>query len=89
MPHTPDISRNLGSAQALARFFLRLVILSIFAALGNQGFGKTLESLLVLAVFYCIFSAAIRRETPFEPVLTHFDEAAAYAVIACLAAWAS
>ena len=89
MPHSPDIPRDFGSAQALTRFFLRLVILGIFAALGSQGFGKTPESLLVLAVFYCIFSAAIRRETPFGPVLTHFDEAAAYAVIARLAAWAS
>jgi hypothetical protein len=88
MPHTPDIP-HFGSAQALTRFFLRLVILSIFAALGSQGFGKTLESLLVWAVFYCIFAAAVRREKPFGPVLTHFDEAAAYAVIARLAAWTS
>ena len=88
MPHTPDIP-HFGSAQALTRFFLRLVILGIIAMLGSQGFGRTLESLLLLAVFYCIFSAAIRRETPFDPALTHFDEAAAYAVIARLAAWAS
>jgi hypothetical protein len=89
MPHPPNISRDFGSAQVLTRFFLRLVILSIFAVLGPQGFGKTLESLLVLAAFYCVFIAAIRREEPFAPVLTHFDEAAAYAVIARLAAWAS
>ena len=89
MPHTPDISRYFGSAQALTRFFLRLVILSIFAVLGSQGFGKTLESLLVLAVFYCVVVAAIRREEPFGSVPTHFDEAAAYAVIARLAAWIS
>ena len=88
MSNTPDIP-HFGSAQALTRFFLRLLILSIFEALGSQGFGKTLESLLVLAVFYCIFVAAIRREEPFAPVLTHFDEAAAYAVIARLAAWTS
>ena len=88
MSNTPDIPQ-LGSAQALVRFFLRLVILSIFAALGSQGFGKTFESLLIFAVLYCIFVAAIRREEPFAPVLTHFDEAAAYAVIARLAAWTS
>ena len=63
MPHTPDIP-HFGSALALARFFLRLLILSVFAALGSQGFGKTLEGLLVLAVFYCLFIAAIRREEP-------------------------
>ena len=80
MPHTSDIP-HFGSAQALARFFLRLLILTIFSALSSQGFGKTLESLLVMAVFYCVFIAAIRREEPFGPLLTHFDEAAAYAVI--------
>jgi hypothetical protein len=85
MPHTPHIS-HFGSAQGLTRFFLRLVILRIFAVLGSQGFGKTLESLLVLAVFYCLVVAAMRRAEPFGPVLTHFDEAAAYAVIARLAA---
>jgi hypothetical protein len=57
--------------------------------LGSQGFVKTLESLLVLAVFYCIFAAAIRREATFGPVLTHLDEAAAYAVIARLASFMS
>jgi hypothetical protein len=88
MPHTPDIP-HFGSAQALTRFFPRLVILSIFAVLGSQGFGKTLESLLVLVVFYCVVVAAIRREEPFGSVPTHFDEAAAYAVIARLAAWIS
>jgi hypothetical protein len=89
MPHTSDIPRDFGSVQALTRFFMRLVILSIFAALGSQGFGKTLEGLLAFAVFYCIFAAAVRREQPFGPALTHFDEAAAYAVIAGLAAWTS
>jgi hypothetical protein len=43
----------------------------------------------VWAAFYCIFAAAVRREQPFGPALTHFDEAAAYAVIAGLAAWTS
>jgi hypothetical protein len=31
----------------------------------------------------------IRREKPFGPAPTHFDEAAAYAAIARLAAWTS
>jgi hypothetical protein len=89
MPHAPDIPRDFGSAQALTRFFVRLLIFSIFAAFGSQAFGKTLEGLLVWAVFYCVLAAAIRREDPFGPALTHFDEAAAYAVIAGVAAWTS
>ena len=89
MPHNPDIPRELVSVQVLIRFLLRMVILSVLAVVGSQGFGKTLESLLVLAAFYCITFAAIRREAPFGPVLTHFDEAAAYAVVAGLALWSS
>jgi hypothetical protein len=89
MPSTPNVPRQLGSAYVLTRFFLRVLILSVFATLGSQGFAKTFESLLVLAVFYCIFAAAVRREAAFGPVLTHLDEAAAYAVIARLASFVS
>jgi hypothetical protein len=87
MPQTPHIPRDLGSNYVLVRFLLRMVILSVFALLGSHGFGKTLESLLALAALYCVFASAIRREAPFGPVLTHVDEAAAYAVIARLASW--
>jgi hypothetical protein len=89
MPSTPDVPRQLGAAHALARFFLRVLLLAVFATLGSQGFTKTFESLLVLAVFYCIAAAAVRQETPFGPALTHLDEAAAYAVIAWLASFIS
>jgi hypothetical protein len=85
MRKTPDIP-NFGSDYALTRFFMRLAIFSVFAALGQQGFGKTLANLLILAFAYCVVAAAIRREEPFGLELTHFDEAAAYAVIATLAA---
>jgi hypothetical protein len=88
-PHTPDIPHEVGSVQVIIRFLLRMVILCVFAALGRQGFGKTLASLLVLSALYCVFTAAIRRETPLAPVLTHFDEAAAYAALAILASWTS
>jgi hypothetical protein len=88
-PHTPDIPREIGTAQVIVRFLLRLVILCVFAALGKQGFGKTFASLLVLSALYCVFTAAFRREMPFGPVLTHLDEAAAYAALAILASWIS
>jgi hypothetical protein len=88
-PHTPDIPREIGSAQVIVRFLLRLVILCVFAALGRQGFGRTLASLLVLSALYCVFTAAFRREAPFGAVLTHFDEAAVYAALAILASWTS
>ena len=89
MPNVPHAPHELASVQVASRFVLRMVVLCVFATLGPQGFGKTLESLLALAALYCVFSAAIRREAPFGPALTHFDEAAAYAVIARVAAWVS
>ena len=85
MSKIPDFP-DLGSVRTLTRFFLRLMILSIFAALNKQGFSTALESMLILAIIYCVFAAAVRREQPFGPDLTHFDEAAAYAIIADLAA---
>jgi branched-subunit amino acid transport protein AzlD len=88
MRKTSDIP-HFGSAYTLTRLFIRLVIFGIFAAFGPQGFGKTLESLLLLGILYCLVAAAIRREEPFGAALTRFDEAAAYAVVAGLAALAS
>jgi hypothetical protein len=88
-PHTPDIPHEVGSGQVIIRFLLRMVILCVFSALGRQGFGKTLASLLVLSALYFVFTAAIRREAPLAPVLTHFDEAAAYVALAILASWTS
>ena len=88
MSKTPD-TPHFGSAHALTRFFMRLAVFGVFAAFGHQAFGKTLASLLILGFVYCIVAAAIRREQPFGPALTHFDEAAAYAVIADVAEWMS
>ena len=88
MPNTPDIPA-FGSAYALTCFFLRLAIFGVFAALGQQEFGRAPANMLILAVVYCVVATAIRREQPFGPKLTHFDEAAAYAFIADVAAWSS
>jgi hypothetical protein len=80
-------SPQLRSVQVLTRFLLRMILLSALAGVGNLGFGKSLEGLLALTALYCVFVAAGRREQPFGPALTHFDEAAAYALIAGLASW--
>lgn len=74
-----------GSVQALIRFTLRLIILGAFSAFGGQGFGQTFSRLAVMAVMFCILAAALRREVVFGPALTHWDEAAAYAVSGGLA----
>ncbi len=69
-----------GSIQALIRFTLRMIILGAFSTFGSQGFDQTFSRLAVMAVIFCILAAALRREAMFGPALTHWDEAAAYAV---------
>ena len=82
----PDGLRELAaSVQVLMRFCMRIVILGLFALASRQGFGRMLEGLLAFATFYCMVAATLRREALLGPTLTHFDEAAAYTAIACLA----
>jgi hypothetical protein len=77
----PTIPHQLSSSQVLWRFVLRLLLLSTFATFSTQGFGTTLAALLTLSATFCAVLGAMRREAMFGPVLTHWDEAAAYAVI--------
>ena len=72
-------------AAGARRFALRLVLLSAFASLGTRGFGAAFAGLLALSAIFCVIVGAMRREAMFGPVLTHWDEAAAYAVIGRLA----
>jgi hypothetical protein len=81
MKPKPTISHELSSSQVLLRFVLRLALLSTFAIFGTQGFGTTFATLLGLSAIFCAVVGAVRREAMFGPVLTHWDEAAAYAVI--------
>jgi len=74
------IPPQLNSRQVLFRVVFRLVLLTTFATFGSQGFGKTFAALLALAAVFCIVMGAMRREATFGPALTHWDEAAVYAV---------
>ena len=72
---------QLNSSQVFFRFALRLALLSMFATFDTQDFGKTFAALLALSVIFCVVMGTMRREALFGPVLTHWDEAAAYAVL--------
>ena len=89
MKPTQSAPPEVLTAQVLARFILRLLIIGVFAAFGTQGFGKTAQSLFGLAAIYCVVLGAMRRETLLGPALTNFDEAAAYGLTASLARLAS
>jgi hypothetical protein len=84
MEPRPADPLQLSSAQVLIRFGLRAVVLTAFASFGSQGLARTLMSLLVLSALFCAIVATLRRELLLGPVLTHWDEAAAYAGFAGL-----
>ena len=61
-----------------------MMILVIFAASASIGFGKALAALLWMAIILCAVTGAMRREPPFGPVLSHWDEMVAYAAMFAL-----
>ena len=82
-PAPPKAGRpQPGSTAVVLRFAARMLILIAFASIGTIGFAGTFEALLTMAAIYCSAIATLRRDAPFGPVLTHFDEAAAYALCA-------
>jgi hypothetical protein len=77
--------RELRSTQVLIRFSMRLVILVIFAAFGGIGFGRSLAALLGMTALLSAVVGILKRETPFDVALNHWDETLAYAALFCLA----
>jgi hypothetical protein len=76
----PVIPPQLHSYQVLLRILFRLVLLIALAIFGGQGFGQTFAALLTLSAVFCIVVGTMRREAIFGPTLTHWDEAAVYAI---------
>jgi hypothetical protein len=58
-----------------------MIILASFAAFGSLGFGKSLTSLLWMAIIFCVAVAIVKRELPFGTMLNHWDEVLAYAAV--------
>jgi hypothetical protein len=65
----------------LVRFFVRTIILVIFAAFGSIGFGRSLAALLGMSIILSAMIGTMRREPPFGVALNHWDETAAYAAL--------
>lgn len=84
MAQSPDMPNDTRSIQVLVRFFLRIAILSVFAALGHIGFTRSLAALLWLSTILCVVAGTLRREAFFNSALTHWDEGVAYAALYCL-----
>jgi hypothetical protein len=77
----PNLSRELGSARVLIRFFLRTAILVIFAAFAGVGLARGLVALLWMSIILCAVIGIMKREQPFGAVLNHWDETVAYAAL--------
>ena len=65
----------------VARFFLRTIILVIFAAFGSIGFGRSLAALFGMSIILSAVIGTMRREPPFGVTLNHWDETVAYAAL--------
>jgi len=75
------IAPQTNLRQMVFRVVFRLVLLTAFATLGSQGFVKTFATLLGLSAVFCTVTGAMRREAILGRALTHWDEAAVYAVV--------
>jgi hypothetical protein len=80
----PDRPTQPGLSAVLARFCLRLTILTVFAAFGSIGFARSLAALLWMSIVLCVVVAIMRRETLFRDTLNHWDETIAYAALYAL-----
>ena len=69
---------RIGSVQVLARFGVRLAILTAFAAFGAMGFGRSLVALLWMSTLLSAVIGGVRREPILAPQLNHWDEMACY-----------
>ena len=84
MPQSSDTSRALSPARVIARFAVRFVLLTAFAAFGSIGFGRSLAALLWMSIILCAAVALLRREQLFGTVLNHWDECAAFGALFAL-----
>lgn len=84
MPHPTSGPADPVSASlpVASRFALRMAVLAGFALASSKPFWPVLASLLMVAAALSAILASLRREPVFDrSVLTHWDEAALYAVL--------
>jgi hypothetical protein len=85
MAQPQNLPRGLDSGRVMLRFCLRILILASFAAFSSIGFGKSLVTLLWMAMVFSTVVAIVRSERPLAAALNHWDETAGYAALLALA----
>jgi hypothetical protein len=78
------LTREAQTIRVIVRFWLRMVILLIFAAFSSIRFDQTLTLLLLMSTILSTVLAIFKREEPLAPVVNHWDEAITYAALCCL-----
>ena len=84
LPPDTKLTRGAQTTRVVVRFWLRMVILLIFAAFSSIGFDRVLMPLLLMSAILSVVLATLKREEPFAQVINHWDEAIAYAALCCL-----
>ena len=84
MAQFPDFPQQLTSAQVIVRFWLRMIVLLVFAAFSSIRFDQSLLILLLMSTILSTVLATLKREQPLASVLNHWDEAITYAALSCL-----
>jgi hypothetical protein len=79
-----NLTREAQTIWVIVRFWLRMVILLIFAAFSSIRFDQTLTLLLLMSTILSTVLAIFKREEPLAPVVNHWDEAITYAALCCL-----
>jgi hypothetical protein len=79
-----NLTREAQSIRVIIRFWLRMVILLVFAAFSSVRFDQSLMLLLLMSTILSAVLATLKREEPLGSVLNHWDEAIAYAALCCL-----
>lgn len=82
-PNT-NLTREARTIRVIIRFWLRMVILLVFAAFSSIRFDQSLMLLLLMSTILSAVMATLKREEPLGSVLNHWDEAIAYAALCCL-----
>ena len=78
------LTREAQTIRVIVRFWLRMVILLVFAAFSSIRFDQSLTLLLLMSTILSTVLATFKREQPLASVLNHWDEAITYAALSCL-----
>jgi hypothetical protein len=79
-----NLTREAQTIRVIVRFWMRTIIILIFAAFSSIRFDQTLMLLLLMSTILSVVLATLKREAPLAPVVNHWDEAITYAALCCL-----